>query len=73
MFALKGVLPEDHPECWRHFVLACNLLGKKILTDDDIELGDRHLMEFCKKFERLCGMDLVTPNMHLHGHLKECL
>ena len=73
LFALKGVLPEDHPECWRHFVLACKLLGKKILTDDDIELGDRHLMEFCKKFERLYGKDLVTPNMHLHGHLKECL
>ena len=73
LFTLKGVLPEDHPECWRHFVLACNLLGKKILTDDDIELGDRHLMEFRKKFERLYGMDLVTPNMHLHGHLKECL
>ena len=49
LFALKGVLPEDHPECWRHFVLACKLLGKKILTDDNIELGDRHLMEFCKK------------------------
>ena len=30
-------------------------------------------MEFCKKFERLYGKDLVTPNMHLHGHLKECL
>ena len=30
-------------------------------------------MEFCKKFERLYGKDLVTPNMYLHGHLKECL
>ena len=73
LFAPKGVLPEYHLECWLHFVLACKLLGKKILTDDDIELGDRHLMAFCKKFERLYGKDLVTPNMHLHGHLKECL
>ena len=70
MFALKGVLPEDHLDCWRHFVLACKLLGKKILTDDDIELKDRHLLEFCKKFERLYGKDLVTLNMHL---LKEIL
>ena len=72
LFALKGVLPENHLECWRHFVLACKLLGKKVLTYGDIELGDRHLMEFCRTFEELYGKDLVTPNMHLHGHLKEC-
>lgn len=73
LFALKGILPENHLECWRHFVLACKLLGKKVLTYGDIELGDRHLMEFCRTFEELYGKDLVTPNMHLHGHLKECL
>ena len=44
LFALKGVLPDNHLECWRHFVLACKLLGKKVLTYSDIELGDRHLM-----------------------------
>lgn len=73
LFALKGVLPDNHLECWHHFVLACKLLGKKVLTYSDIELGDRHLMEFCRTFEELYGKDLVTPNMHLHGHLKECL
>ena len=73
VFALKGVLPDNHLECWRHFVLACNYLGKRVLTDNDIEIGVRYLMEFCKTFEDLYGKDLVTPNMHLHGHLKECL
>ena len=73
VFALKGVLPDNHLECWRHFVLACKYLGKRVLTDSDIEIGDRFLMEFCKTFEDLYGKDLVTPNMHLHGHLKECL
>ena len=73
LFALKGVLPDRHLECWRYFVLACKSLGKRVLTLDDIELGDRYLMEFCKAFEELYGKDLVTPNMHLHGHLKECL
>ena len=73
LFALKGVLPDNHLECWRHFVLACKLRGKKVLTYSDIELGDRHLMEFCRTFEELYGKDLVTPNMHLHGHLKQCL
>lgn len=73
LFAPKGVLPDNHLECWRHFVLACKSLGKRVLTDNDIELGDRHLMAFCKMFEELYGKELVTPNMHLHGHLKECL
>ena len=73
LFALKGILPEDHLQCWRFFVLACKTLGKRVLTDSDIEIGDRYLMQFCKPFEALYGKDLVTPNMHLHGHLKECL
>lgn len=30
-------------------------------------------MKFCTMFEKLYGQDLVTPNMHLHGHIKECL
>lgn len=48
-------------------------LGKRVLTVDDIELGDRYLMDFCKAFEELYGKDVVTPNIHLHGYLKECL
>lgn len=73
LFSLKGVLPDNHLHCWRHFVLACKSLGKRVLSDNDIELGDRHLMDFCRTFEELYGKNLVTPNMHLHGHLKECL
>ena len=53
LFALKGVLPDQHLECWRFFVLACKSLGKRVLTVGDIELGDRYLMEFCKAFEEL--------------------
>ena len=73
LFALKGILPEEHLQCWRFFVLACKTLGKRVLTGNDIEIGDKYLMQFCKTFETLYGKDLVTPNMHLHGHLKECL
>ena len=31
------------------------------------------LLQFCQKFERLYGKSKVKPNMHLHGHLKECV
>ena len=30
-------------------------------------------MQFCNSFENLYGKDSITPNMQLHGHLKECM
>ena len=30
-------------------------------------------MKFGESFERLYGKKCVTPNMHLHCHLKECV
>jgi len=73
MYALQGILPQDHLDCWRLFVIACKYLGKKIVTIEDIESGDKYLIAFLKKFEELYGTSAVTPNMHLHGHLKDCL
>ena len=31
------------------------------------------LLRFCKEFEHLYGKQACTPNLHLHGHLKDCL
>ena len=42
LFALNRVLPHNHLECWRNFVLACKFFGKRVLTDNDIDLGDEH-------------------------------
>lgn len=30
-------------------------------------------MDFCSTFERLYGKDHLNMNLHLHGHLKECM
>ena len=30
-------------------------------------------MQFCTMFEELYGEEKCTPNMHLHGHLKDCI
>ncbi len=30
-------------------------------------------MEFCKVFEQLNGKQYYTMNLHLHGHLKDCI
>lgn len=45
-------------------VKACNNFGGT---------ADSMLLLFCQKFERLHGKSKVKPNMHLHGHLKECV
>ena len=57
-------------ECWRSLVLACRLLCKPSLASSDIDMADRLLMKFCLKIEQLFGKQSITPNMHMHGHLK---
>ena len=39
----------------------------------ELQKADVMLMQFCQKFEQLYGTSKVKPNMHLHGHLKECV
>ena len=63
LFSLKKILPEEHLQCWCFFVLACKALGKRVLTDSDIEIGEKYLMQFYKTFETLYGQELATPNM----------
>ena len=74
--ALYRLLPSEHLECWRHFVLACRILCKNSLSSTDLTLADILLIKFCTRVERLYGEAAVTPNMDLHGHLcnvlKDC-
>lgn len=71
--ALYDFLSNDHLECWRHFVLACRILCRNTLSHSDLDLADALLLHFCKRVERLYGESVITPNMHLHGHLKEVI
>ena len=71
--ALSSILPDNHLECWRHFVLACRRLCQQSLSTEDINIADALLIRFCKKVEQLYGEIAVTPNMHLHGHLKDVI
>ena len=68
--ALFETLPSQHLECWRHFVLACRILCKHRLSMDDISLADALLMRFCRRVQHWYGESAVTPNMHMHTHLK---
>ena len=69
--ALYNILPTDHFETWRHFVLGCRLLCMHSLSDVDLRLADNLLLQFCVRVERLFGAACITPNMHMHGHLRD--
>ena len=70
---LFGVLPGEHLECWRHFVLASRLLCRRHLNMDEVRVADALLLKFCQRFQILYGAEAVTPNIHLHAHLLECV
>lgn len=71
--ALHGNVGDCYLECWRHLVLASRLLCKLSITTTDIQIADLLLLQFCKKIEQLFGNTVITPNMHLHGHLKSVI
>lgn len=73
LIVIRDLLDSDTLECWRHFVLACRVFCKKQVTMEKVMLGDAHLLQFCKRTERLFGKDTITPNMHFHCHLRECI
>ena len=73
LYCLYEQLPSDHFECWRHFVLASRLMSRRSVSKDDTMLADAFLLQFCWHFQTSYGPDAVTPNMHLHCHLADCV
>ena len=66
---LKSILPTDHYTCWAKFVQIFWLLCRRSINASDVKEADDMIMEFCWSFVSLYGKSLLTPNMHLHGHL----
>ena len=73
LYGLRGIIPKRDLECWRYFVIACFYLCNRVISVANIQIADNYLIKFCKEFELIYGKDRVTPNMHLHGHLIECV
>ena len=46
---------------------------KTLITTEDITKADALILQFCKRLEILYQGNSVTPNMHLHCHLQECI
>ena len=72
-YCFYGLLDNDQIESWRAFVLACRRLYKRSITEEDIKVADLLLIQFCKRVRKFFGSKFVTPNMHMHLHLPDCL
>ena len=72
-YCLEGVLDDDDMKVWLLFVEACKLIVKPSVTKSDVNNGHALLKSFVGNAERLYGKKFITPNMHLHLHLKETM
>lgn len=73
LFALKDELPWQHYNCWHLFVKVCYLLCRRTISDALLREADDLITEFWELFKKLYGSDACTINIHLHGHLTECI
>ena len=73
VYCIHGLLSTDETECWRHFVLACRRLCSQIIRLDDVTIADALLLHFCERIKRLYSGRFITPNIHLHYHLADCV
>ncbi|KAG2209024.1 hypothetical protein INT45_008885 [Circinella minor] len=72
-FVLKNKLPAAHLNNWMNFADACRILSKTSITYQEIDDADRLLKEFVGRCCSLYGPECITPNMHLHLHLRETI
>ena len=68
VFCLQNVVPEEHLECWRVFVIACSLFSCRVLTRDSVKIAHQFIVRFCQLASILFGKSFCTMNMHLHCH-----
>ena len=73
LLTLRDILSGADLECWRHFALACRYLCSREISQVQIAIADALLMQFCRRVERMYGKEVITQNIHMHAHLRECL
>ena len=73
LYALKDILPWQHYDCWHLFVKVCFLICRRCITREQLHEADELIFKFLETFKQLYGSDSCTINMHLHGHLADCI
>ena len=71
LYALNGVLPRSHYQCWLHYVKTCFILCRQHITNSLLDQADAHPMNFHVEVVRLYGNVVCNINLHLHSHLCE--
>lgn len=72
-FLLQNHLDDKKFQHWMKLVSACRILLKPSITFDEVNSAHSYLVEFCKEYETIYGSNKVTPNIHAHCHIKECI
>lgn len=68
---LIGKLHSAHLENWQHFVDAVRILCQPSITRREVDEAHDRFLKFCRGCVSLYGAAFITPNMHLHCHLRE--
>ena len=55
MYALYGILPEDHYRCWCMLVDSCRYICQPVTTITAIEHAHELIVQFCETFETVYG------------------
>lgn len=53
--------------------MSCFFLCRREISLVDLKKADLLLLKFCKGVQDLYGNSTVTPNMHLHCHIADCV
>ncbi|EIE85335.1 hypothetical protein RO3G_10045 [Rhizopus delemar RA 99-880] len=62
----------EHFANWMRYVEAVRLVTGPVVTTEEIHAAHSLFKTFGKTCARLYGKESITPNMHMHMHLKEC-
>ncbi|KAG0886568.1 hypothetical protein G6F34_013108 [Rhizopus arrhizus] len=71
-FLLKQRLVGEHFVNWMRYVEAVRLVTGPLITIEEIHAAHALFKTFGKTCALLYGKTSITPNMHMHMHLKEC-
>ena len=69
---LRDLLPPNHLACWLKYVEACRLFCKRAISVCEVQQADELISNFLENARMLYPSHL-TPNMHMHQHLADCI
>ena len=73
LYALKDALPHRDYDCWLMFVKVCTMICRREIMKPDLKKIDEGIEDFCTMLLDLYGKGSLTPNMHLAGHITDCI